>query len=763
MGDIRNRFQVVVLNGGETIKKTFETEKLSVGRSTDMNLVIGHGDVSRHHLTITLKDGQFYVEDHGSSNGTFKNKTRLNANTVYPLENAEHLLLGIKGPVLAVELADESRPAKKVNPILTPTAAEPIVVAPISSNNPSRESEKIVQEARRQADIIIRDAEVAADVKVKSIYNRAHETEKKAEKFYQERLRAAHVDAEKSYQTSKDEAFKFLQDARAQAENMRDEAEEFARNLRQDAENLVADIISMAESQARELKAKRLGEADEIIQRKGEELLKDTRKSVDKQLADTKRRVEADEKLHLEKMASLHAAREKVEKEFAEIDEKYKTLKTAHDKIYDEVVRQDAVLKDLQEREKSWFVDNEKAQQEWVAKAEQTQRDMNAEAEKTEADFISKAQKTERDYVLQAEKTHNEWLEKTEKAKREWEAYSEKVQRETGPLKEQFAKIQSDIEKANITLSTLQSERTQAQREREIQIASFKAQLDEERQRMAKEDKLAADQAKLEIAKSVKQAEKEMWEGLQKKREQLSREILLITEAACKAVVSSDTWIKIELKLEDQIPQVINNSTSAQGVNTGVPVKSIKRSSERMRERLINIAIGSVIGISAIWGYQKMQANLAGGTPMQRLVAGANEAVSQDLERRKFNPTQAFEVRETYVDSVIYTQSFSAVYLDPVFQEQFSKAATLYLLKTWRTSEDQSYKTLAASEALVRELTQRREKIHPDFIKKAIEQMVEVEKASLERIKGFLGTEVKVESFKKFEKKFFEEYRRKQR
>jgi hypothetical protein len=112
------------------------------------------------------------------------------------------------------------------------------------------------------------------------------------------------------------------------------------------------------------------------------------------------------------------------------------------------------------------------------------------------------------------------------------------------------------------------------------------------------------------------------------------------------------------------------------------------------------------------------------------------------------------------VDSVIFTKDFSKTYLDPKYQEEWNKAATLYLLKTWRLDEDSSTKALATSAALVKDLTEKRENIHPDFIKQNVAKMRAIEKETLARLKTQLGGEVRLESFKKFEKKFYEKYDR---
>jgi pSer/pThr/pTyr-binding forkhead associated (FHA) protein len=54
---------------------------------------IEHG-VGRRHLRLWLQQGQAYVEDLDSTNGTFVNGQRLNPNTPQPVQSGDELRLG---------------------------------------------------------------------------------------------------------------------------------------------------------------------------------------------------------------------------------------------------------------------------------------------------------------------------------------------------------------------------------------------------------------------------------------------------------------------------------------------------------------------------------------------------------------------------------------------------------------------------------------------------------------------------------------------
>ena len=95
--------RVVILNSGR--KVGFNTEQpIVIGRQDstrsfypDIDLSSDGGldaGVSRRHATITIRNGACYIEDLGSSNGTFLNKDRVVQGTVKPLHHGDEIRLG---------------------------------------------------------------------------------------------------------------------------------------------------------------------------------------------------------------------------------------------------------------------------------------------------------------------------------------------------------------------------------------------------------------------------------------------------------------------------------------------------------------------------------------------------------------------------------------------------------------------------------------------------------------------------------------------
>ncbi len=71
---------------------SFETEKISMGRSADCALPIKDRFLSRHHAEIFWQDGVWRLRDSGSANGTYLNGVRLAETQL--LNQGDHILLG---------------------------------------------------------------------------------------------------------------------------------------------------------------------------------------------------------------------------------------------------------------------------------------------------------------------------------------------------------------------------------------------------------------------------------------------------------------------------------------------------------------------------------------------------------------------------------------------------------------------------------------------------------------------------------------------
>lgn len=124
------------------------SDSLSVGRGSDNDVVLGSKQVSRNHAVLSVLNGELYVKDLESSNGTFVNEQRIEANKSQRL-NANDTLgfasfnFQVIAPVAATLDNEQAAPAVSDEPVLSansdtstesiPAAAEPAIVAPVVS------------------------------------------------------------------------------------------------------------------------------------------------------------------------------------------------------------------------------------------------------------------------------------------------------------------------------------------------------------------------------------------------------------------------------------------------------------------------------------------------------------------------------------------------------------------------------------------------------------------------------------------------------
>jgi hypothetical protein len=84
---------LVVRSGGGRAGEHFllEKEQTSVGRSPDCDVFLDDVTVSRRHALVVRRNGQYFIEDKGSLNGTFLNRRRIESG---PLEDGDELQIG---------------------------------------------------------------------------------------------------------------------------------------------------------------------------------------------------------------------------------------------------------------------------------------------------------------------------------------------------------------------------------------------------------------------------------------------------------------------------------------------------------------------------------------------------------------------------------------------------------------------------------------------------------------------------------------------
>lgn len=124
------------------------SDSLSIGRGSDNDVVLGSKQVSRNHAVLSVLDGQLYVKDLDSSNGTFINEQRIAGNESSHLKADDTLgfasfsfqVQASAAPVTTEELVADAHENADTAAVLETTASEPVTEEQVVEGNVLEES-----------------------------------------------------------------------------------------------------------------------------------------------------------------------------------------------------------------------------------------------------------------------------------------------------------------------------------------------------------------------------------------------------------------------------------------------------------------------------------------------------------------------------------------------------------------------------------------------------------------------------------------------
>ncbi len=84
---------LVIRTGGGRVGESFEVqgERMSIGRRPDCAVFLDDVTVSRDHALLVQRGGQWYLDDCGSLNGTYVNRSRIES---HRLEEGDEVQIG---------------------------------------------------------------------------------------------------------------------------------------------------------------------------------------------------------------------------------------------------------------------------------------------------------------------------------------------------------------------------------------------------------------------------------------------------------------------------------------------------------------------------------------------------------------------------------------------------------------------------------------------------------------------------------------------
>lgn len=664
-------------------------------------------------------------------------------------------------------------------------------------NQMAAQRNQILAQAQEKGNQLVAQAEDKAKKEVLSIHLRATEVRQKADEYRREMIDKAQDDVEKIYDQQREKCQEILNGAQDRVAKLHEDAEIEAAAIKRRAQGEAEVILREAQVQA-EQDAKDFFESvrDETVRRM-EDYEKEERARIAKE---TKKLVHETE----EQIATLRIARKKAETEMnseirklqAEVDAsniELQELKGIIQKEREVAADELAYARELFEKEMQ-------AEQQSALKALETQTEQKrVEIEKLKAIREEETRLMIKEQTLAFEKIKRQSEaeieslgdeikkltpyvrtlagEVTELKEEEAQAaanlavikeqttkLSEVLKADTTAKKELAAtlkQLEKDVGRLAMDKQDLEKKLEGLQTDMQQRVAQHKGILDEEFARLRRVQQEELDNLRLSEMDRLKKDRQAAVEDFAREKESIAAEILSAVFEELTKPSSLGSQDAISDALKDKInAKLEERSLSLLTSYHGDQVTADKIKGQKKREKRIAVGQGLVAGMALLYIFQNAQEQfLADQTPMKTAAETRAAEREADLARRKFNPAKDAELRDTYKDAVIYTQDFVEIYTDTAFQAKFAKEATVYMLKQWRIQEEKTVEALSMVTTLVKTLAEKKEAIHPDFIPEGLKKMEDLEAETVTKVNDVLGTEVRYEAFKKFERKFYLNYR----
>ncbi len=126
----------------------------------------------------------------------------------------------------------------------------------------------------------------------------------------------------------------------------------------------------------------------------------------------------------------------------------------------------------------------------------------------------------------------------------------------------------------------------------------------------------------------------------------------------------------------------------------------------------------------------------------------------RDIEN-KYVPVKSDKYYDNYVETTLFTERFTEIYLDPRVQQEWVTYATRYFLRQWKVEEEKVISVISNSNALVQNISESVPTLKKSRVKNDIAKLKELEEEYVQKQANILGTNVKYEAYKKIEKEFF--------
>lgn len=806
-GDLYCAIATIKTSEGST-QKVVDGTAFSVGRAPDCVLSIPDVGISRIHILVSIKRGEIYISDQGSSNGTFINGEKIESKRLIHVKPSDDIKLGKSDVVLQFGCIEKH--------FKTDYIAESLL--PLDEKN---QLQSLIKASQHKAQEIISMAQSQAEQLSKLSAEKARNTENQTLLMQEEILTKANVESQQVLSDTKRKSAQLIFEAeeaarqatesiRRDAEDKRHEADSYYQSKIKDAQvhgdQILDKHTQMGLQMIEELRRKTIEKAEieakeklavlfKSIDEKSEELEKikssctnyenEHKSNLQNELVVI--RSQFMDQFEQEKKSAIQSH----ENQMLLLDSEYQKMKELHAKNESEQMSE--IKTRAVELEKQLNDDYEKNKNEFSLTLERQKKQLESEVESQRLD-LNKLHLEITDYASKHSSIKSKFESLTQAVAGLQETES-RIMHDISNKRQEFESINLDYENKTQSLQVLDAKHQEISKA----IANSKAQFEDEFLNYKKE--LDAEMQKARFESKKRSSEYEELERI--KLEEYKNKILAekkqieINFERLKTDYEKKTKDAIELekkKLEDAKQQFLSlmNNQRALVINelAKALIKIEKRGDQHHSSELIAHAVTQVFDSNV--AEFSLTANTQGSLESQRKIKvqwlsyGFGSAISLVLVfmffvqplinrnikgteenmlaqekskvRPKFQPQQNLEYRESYVDATLYTSKFSEIYLDEVLHDKWFKYITDYMFQTWRVPEEKTIEVSAISKSLVESIRLRAADFDADYADKGIEKLKEAEADAIKRMANALGTQVKFEAYKRKEREFFEPY-----
>lgn len=781
-----NKFELKIQYPEKTGKQKLELlgSSFHFGRSPDSTLVIKDSFASRMHFKIFFDQDKVVVLDPGSTNGTLVNGQKIPSATAVPIRVGDKI--GIGNSSYAIEVSDLRLLEEPIPDIRFKVPLEDVLASDKGSfsedvlQEATETARRIREDAKKDAEKILSEANQALALAKEKLNTTERSTKLKLEKtdlecasrlekleaeFKTEMLNRKEILKQETLANAKIEADRIL---KAAEEVAKEEASKIVNLAKESAQIEAGKVVALAQEEAQKLAKIKLDEITAIEQIKVKEFenIENLKKIEEQNL----QKIKLQQGEHLKLIAENGIVILDNQKSLAQLEDSKSLLSKQLTDLNTE-------LNELQNQKKTLSAENVQMQNSVKELSLQCDQIKNRIEDQNKQMALLKSQaeqlKAEHDQMTAATLKAIELAkQKQELELKEFEAKKFQLTNDLATQertnKQVIASMQKKREALESTEAKKLAELAMKQEQIAVQMKNLELGLEAKKSELNKEfDEVK----KIEKEKLEEFLAKEAYQ-VQKRRQSMVDELISsIDRIAAGAVFELEKTLakkvdpNITRQLVPEMKQVLISQIQIKSVQEVTKLQG-KTADERLpRTRWWRhwqpFLIGSFATAFCFVIYMMTISKVNWATnPVQADMASKTQERREDLAKRKFNPEKSDGLRDSILDSVIYTNGFVEAYKDDKFKHDFAKSANLMMLKTFQIPEEKTIAAVGALASIVQTLQEKKEAIHPDFINKDLAKMKDFERQQLEGLKNILGSEVRVEALLKQQKEIFNDYQK---